>query len=220
MIRINLLPIKQDRKKEAIRNQLLLGGLAIVVELVIGAVYFMSVDSDVKQQRNVNDSLNTQITQIESSISEHNKILKDIEEFEKRQAAIDALVAARTGPVYVMLEISRILSRNGRPTINNEAYQALIKENPVRGYDEDWDYRRIWIQSFKEKDRNITIMGQGITHEDVAEFLRRLSLSEFFVSSELVSTSLAKPDVKLAGVEAKAVDQVVSFSVIGSVKYK
>jgi len=220
MIRINLLPIKHDRKKEATRNQLALGILVIIVELVIGIFIYMNMDSKVQEQKNLNGSLERQIAQIESEIAEHNKIIADIAEFEKRQAAIDGLVAARTGPVFVMLEISRILSRNGRPTINNDAYQALIKENPVRGYDEDWDYRRIWIKSFKEKDRNITILGQGITHEDVAEFLRRLSLSDFFVSSELVSTSLSKPDVAITGVNLKAVDQVVSFSVIGSVKYK
>ncbi|MCK9523398.1 MAG: PilN domain-containing protein [Proteobacteria bacterium] len=220
MIRINLLPIKQERKKEALRNQLIIGFLVVAVEVLILFIMFMGISDDIKAQKNENGSLDAQIKRIESSMAEHKEILKEIDEYIKRQEAIDALVAARTGPVNVMLEISRILSRSGKPTIHNDRYQALIKENPIRGYDEDWDFRRVWINTFREKDRNVTITGQGVSHEDVAEFLRRLNLSDFFVSSELVSTSLAVPKVKTSGLELKNMDKVVSFSLIGSVKYK
>jgi type IV pilus assembly protein PilN len=220
MIKINLLPIKQDRKKEAARNQVIIGCLVVAVELLVCFLFYMNISDDIKAQKNENGSLDSQIKRIESSMAEHKKILQEIDEYVKRQEAIDALVAGRTGPVNVMLEISRILSRSGRPTIHNDRYQALIKENPIRGFDEDWDYRRVWIGSFREKDRNVTIAGQGVSHEDVAEFLRRLSLSDFFVSSELVSTSLSNPSVKTSGMDLKNMDKVVSFSVIGSVKYK
>lgn len=220
MIRINLLPIKQDRRREAGRNQLLIGILILALEMVLGFVLYMDVASDVSEQQNKNNSLNTQVRQIESSIAGHDQIIKEIKEFEKRQEAIDNLMAARTGPVYVMLEISRILSKKGRPTIDNERYQTLIKNNPARGYDENWDYRRVWISAFRENDKNITIEGQGVTHEDVAEFLRRINLSDFFVSSELVSTKLVSPSIKSTDFSLKGSDKVVSFSIIGSVRYQ
>ncbi len=220
MIRINLLPIKHDRRKEAGRNHIIIGVLAIVVELVVAMALSFNVDSEISEQKNKNASVKADIERIKKTIAGHDQILKEIAEYEKRQAAIEELQAARTGPVHVMLEISRILSKGGRPTIDDEYYQEIIKKSPARGYDENWDYRRIWINSFDEKARHVTIRGQGVTHEDVAEFLRRINLSAFFVSSELVSTKLDAPAVPPEWLKARKADSVVSFTIVGDVRYR
>jgi Tfp pilus assembly protein PilN len=44
------------------------------------------------------------------------------------------------------------------------------------------------IESFKEADKNIQIQGAAKSNDDVAEFLRRLSLSVFFKDVHPVST--------------------------------
>jgi len=220
MIRINLLPIKQDRRKEAGRNQILFGMLVIILEVAIFAVLWLNTSSDVDAQRNANNAIKSQVDRIKQQVKDHKRILAEIEEFEKRQAAIDDLMSARTGPVFVMLELSKILSKDGRPHLDHDTYQQKIQENPALAYDENWDYRRLWLDSFHEQDRRVKLTGQGLTHEDVAEFLRRVNLSDFFVSSELLSTNLAKPTIKKPEFSVDDSNKVVHFNLEAVVRYK
>jgi hypothetical protein len=96
----------------------------------------------------------------------------------------------------------------------------MLKTDPTAGYEEGWDYRRLWIDEFSEVERQVKITGQGLTHEDVAEFLKRISLSDFFVSSKLISTDLSKPKLKLKTRSKKQADPVVHFRLEGEVRYR
>jgi type IV pilus assembly protein PilN len=220
MIKINLLPVKQDRRREAGRNQLLVGLLMIVVEIIVGALLYLGASTSLTEQKNANGSIQTQVDRIEKQVKDHQQILADIQEYEKRQEAIDNLEAARTGPAFLMLELSSITSKNGRPNIDHNKYQQMIQMNPTLAFDESWDFRRLWLDSFAEKDKIVKIAGQGVTHEDVAEFLRRLQLSSFFVSSELVSTNLAGPQVAIKDFKPDAADPVVHFVLQAAIRYK
>jgi type IV pilus assembly protein PilN len=220
MIKINLLPIKKDRRRESGRNQILIGVLLIVIELAVFGVFYYRSRSAVDLQRNANEQIQNQVQRIESQVKDHKAIIGEIEEYEKRQEAIENLQAARTGPVFVMLELSEILSKGGRPHLDNDRYQELVQKNPAAGFDENWDYRRIWVNTFSEKERRVKIAGQGLTHEDVAEFLRRLHLSDFFVTSELVSTTLAPPKIDKAGFAGKDARPVVHFALEAQVRYR
>ena len=151
MIRINLLPIKQDRRKEAARHQILLGVGAIIIEIAVFVALNIGVSAEIDVQRNLNSSVEAEVRRIKNQIKDHQAILDEIAEYERRQAAIEGLQEARTGPVYVMLELSTILSKAGRPNIDNIRYQELIRLDPTAGYDEDWDYRRLWLLEFAER---------------------------------------------------------------------
>jgi type IV pilus assembly protein PilN len=220
MIRINLLPIKQDRRREAGRNQVLIGLLVLILELACFVLLYFDADADVDEQRNANQTIQAKVKRIEKQVKDHQRILQEIEEYEKRQQAIESLQAARTGPVYVMLEISNVLSKGGRPHIDHDRYQGMIQTNPAAGYDENWDHRRLWIDTFQEKDRLVRITGQGMTHEDVAEFIRRVNLSDFFTSTELVSTNLDLPKITMEGFDQKSTDPLVHFVMTARVKYQ
>ena len=220
MIRINLLPVKQDRRKEAGRNQLAIGFAVVLLEVGICFMISMNLSSDIDAQKNKNNIVEAEVNRIKKEISDHQQILNEIREYEKRQAAIDGLQNARTGPVFVMLEMSNLVSKNGRPSIDNDKYQEMLRNDPAAGYDENWDYRRLWISEFKEKDREIVIKGQAMTHEDVAEFLRRINLSDFFVSNELISTDLAPPNLGKDKKSDTESEPVVHFELKGEVRYQ
>ena len=220
MIRINLLPIKQDRRREAARNQMILGGLVLAAELAACTILYINMSGSIEGQQNANSNIESEVRRLKAQVSDHQSILKEIDEFEKRQAAIEGLQEARTGPVYVMLELSKIMSKGGRPNIDNAKYQEAVRLDPTAGYDESWDYRGLWVTRFEEKNRKVTIKGQALTHEDVAEFLRRLNLSRFFVTVELISTNLARPDIRGATGKKYAKDAVVHFMVSGTVRYR
>jgi type IV pilus assembly protein PilN len=220
MIRINLLPVKQDRRREAARNQILLALVIIVVECVICGVVQMSINTDVDSQKNKNSAVQADVQRIKKQITDHKTILAEIKEFEKREDAINGLMKARTGPVHVMLELSNLLSRGGRPTIDNVKYQEMIQIDPTAGYDENWDYRRLWITEFSEKEKKLTLKGQALSHEDVAEFLRRVNLSDYFVSNELISTKLAPVDLKMETKDNLREEPVVHFELKSEIRYR
>ncbi len=220
MIRINLLPVKKDRRREAARNQVLLGVLILVAEVAGFAMWNMSLSAKVEGQRNENHTQSAAVEQLKKQVSDHDKILADIKEYEKRSEAIESLQSARSGPVFVMLELSRILSEGGRPHVDVEKYKEMVQLDPSAGYDESWDSRRVWLRSFDEDNREVKIDGVGLTHEDVAEFLRRIHLSEFFTEPRLVSTDLAKSSVKMENVTLGDADPVVHFEIKGRVRYR
>lgn len=220
MLRINLLPVKKERRRETGRNQLIFGFLVIVVELVAFTVIYLNTAAELNAQKNANNAILVQVDRIKKQVKDHKRILSEIEDYEKRQASIDDLQAARTGPVFVMLELSAILSKSGKPTFDHDKYQQLIQSNPSLALDDGWDSRMLWLETFKEKDRLVKLTGQGLTHEDVAEFLRRLNLSDFFVSSNLVSTNLAQPRIPSDNFDAKNADDVVHFVINGKVRYQ
>jgi type IV pilus assembly protein PilN len=219
MIRINLLPIKQDRRREAGRNQVIIAFGFLLLEALVCWVVHTNLAEKVKEQQNKNQNEQAEVDRIKKGIQDQAKILSEIAVYERRQGAIESLKDGRVGPVYVMLELSKLMSKGGRPQIDNVRYQEMIQTDPTTGYNPDWDFRRVWLSDFKEKERAIELQGQGLTHEDVAEFLRRVNLSDFFVKSELVSTDLKAASVKSARAAAVR-DLVVHFKLKGEVRYR
>ncbi len=220
MIRINLLPIKQDRRREAGRIQFYIGLVVLLVEALVCFWIHTNLGNKVDEQNNKNMSVKAEVNNIQRGIQDRKAIVAEIAKYEKRQAAIESLKDARVGPVFVMLELSKIISLGGGPQIDNTRYQEMLKTDPTAGYEEGWDYRRLWIDEFSENQRKVSITGQGLTHEDVAEFLKRISLSDFFVSSKLISTDLSKPTIKSKTLAKTVTDPVVHFKLEGEVRYR
>lgn len=219
MIRINLLPVRRDRKKEAVRNQALVGVLVLIVEAAVCFFFYSAADDKVAARANQNALKAAEVDKLAKEVADHGQILASIADFEKRQTAIDTLFAGRTGPTQVMLELTRLLSKGGRPNVDPDKYQELLRFDASAGYDEDWDYRRLWLDKFEEKDHVATIEGQAVTHEDVAEFLRRVNLSQFFEKTVLVSTELKAPTVKSTTLAVTTADPVVHFKFETEMRY-
>jgi Tfp pilus assembly protein PilN len=76
-----------------------------------------------------------------------------------------------------------------------------------------WDIRRLWLTQFSEEKHKCTIAGYGRSNEDVAEFLRRLNLSESFEKVTLQSTQFASNEAGRDGTAG------VKFALNCEVKY-
>ena len=109
------------------------------------------------------------------------------------------------------MELSRVLSAGRGPTVNPDVLEQMRRENPLAGYNPGWDIRRLWLESFQERSGDCQMSGKGKTNEDVAEFLRRLSLSEVFDDVTLVSTD--------SGKDAASGLPIVGFSLTCKVRY-
>lgn len=206
MIRINLIP----EAKRAARGSSSTGGSSgpwlagyaigvILWVVVLGVLYFMK-DTELQAQRSQNRTLEEQIQELRSQSQSLDEIQAELEQSYALESVVEELNKARTGPTRAMMELSRILSTGGGPTVDPQALEEMRRENPLAGFNRSWDVRRLWLTSFEEEGGACEMRGRGRTNEDVAEFLRRLALSELFDQVTLQRTE-AVQDSRIEGVD-------------------
>ena len=223
MIRINLLPT--DKKKRARRiapsalptGDLGLGtwaavyGGAIAIWLVVLGVLYFAQSGQLEAVNQENKTLEARRDEIQGKTKGLADVEGRLERSRRLEKVVQELERARRGPTRAVMELSKVLSSPGGPTINPAELERMREENPLAGFNESWDVRRLWISRFEEIERECKITGMGRSNEDVAEFLRRLTLSEIYESVTLQRTRAANdPDTGL---------QVVGFDITCKVKY-
>lgn len=215
MIRINLLPgARRITKGASAGNQqgwVIAYLVASAVMVVVLVFVYMGKSQTLNDQLAVNQGLSREISDLEAESANIEQVRADLERSRQLETVVTELQRARYGPTAVLMEISRILSVGGGPTVDPRRLEQIRQQNPTAGYTAGWDPRRLWITEFEEEDRECTIKGAGRTNEDVAEFLRRLTLSEQFAQVELVKTQ---------GVEDQATRQtIITFELTCRVIY-
>ncbi len=167
MIRINLLPVKATRKKEQLQKQLLVVILALVVTVGLCGAAYMYVTGEVEARQ-------VKIDQKRAEIAKLAKVIKEVQDFEKRQKALRAkldvleqLKASRVGPLYIL----------------NALYEALPE--------------KLWLTRFQEGGGRATISGIGVNEETVALFMKNLEASDYFDGVELkVTKQIVQDQIK------------------------
>lgn len=180
MIRINLLPVKATKKREQGQRQLLFGVVAFSLALVGVIVFHGAEVASINTLQAQNEATRAAIEKLKKELGDYDTLKAKVEELKRQKEAIKKLQANRTGPVWLMRELSDILTKGKGPSINKEAYEALIKKDPTMGFNANWETRRVWLLSYEEKSHQVKIKGAAKSDEDVAEFTKRLKLSPFF----------------------------------------
>jgi len=91
--------------------------------------------------------------------------------------------------VFALRELSEILTPGKGPTFDTVSYQEALMRDPNVGFNSTWDTKRAWLETFDEDSRRVRIKGAAKSVEDVAEFLKRMSLSVFFAEVTPESTT-------------------------------
>ena len=192
MIRINLLPTERKRRARRIAGApvatgdlspatwgLVYGGAVAVWLAVLGTLYFVQ-SSELDTVAEQNKTLEARRNELRGKTSGLSDVEARLEKSRRLEQVVQELERARRGPTRAVMELSKLLSSPGGPTINPEELERLRQDNPLAGYNESWDVRRLWLTRFEEVERECKIEGMGRSNEDVAEFLRRLTLSEVY----------------------------------------
>ncbi len=193
MVRINLLP---DRRGQAGRRtsavepgQLwLVAVLGAAVATIVACLFLEKMkESELAAILADNGVTQGQIDAIGKQMSDHPEITARLKELRDREDAIQKLESARTGPTSALLELSRLLTVDGRgPSTDRDKIEQLKRDNPSAVYNANWDPRRLWLTSYKEADRVVRMGGLARDGEDVSEFERRLKLSDYFGDVKLL----------------------------------
>jgi len=180
MIKINLLPVKAAKRREQGQRQLLFGAIVFTLALVGVIVFHTAQASKINDTRAQNQRTQADINRLKAEIGDYDLVKAQRDELIRQRDAIKRLQANRSGPVWMMRELSDIVTKGKGPTFNKEQYEEALKRDPQAAFNPNWEPKRVWLQAYEEKAHSVKIKGAAKSDEDVAEFLKRLKLSAFF----------------------------------------
>jgi len=160
MIRINLLPVREARRKADLQQQVALLGGALVASLVLAAAVHVTMKARVVSAQSRIAGLNKQIDSFKGQLAEVEAFRKKKADTEQKLAVIDRLDKSRSGPVHVLDE--------------------LATRSP----------ERLWITKLEAANGGIKLEGMSLDNEGIADFLTSMNDSDYFDGVELVSTEL------------------------------
>ena len=212
MIRINLIRTRKARRRDGGERALIVMGAAVLAALAVMAVFTLRAGTELDGLVRANNAIKDDIERLKADVGDYDKIRDQRQELLKQQKTIDALRTGRTGPLFVLRELSEILTPHKGPTFDRDSYEERLRRDPNVGFNSGWDPRRLWLDSYEEAQRKVKIRGAARTNEDVAEFLKRLQLSVFF--GDVTPESTTQVAEGAAGGGAKHVTFNVSARVV------
>ncbi|BEU95232.1 PilN domain-containing protein [Acidovorax sp. DW039] len=164
MILINLLPHREAARKR--RREAFQAALfaSFLMGLVIAGAIYWWLQMLISEQQEKNNFLKQEIAVLENQIKEIANIEDEIAALVARQKAVENLQSDRNTPVHLLNE--------------------LVKQLPDG----------VYISSFKQTDRSVTLQGMAQSNERVSELLRNLADSSPWISKpelqEIVSATV------------------------------
>jgi len=190
VIRINLLPTRKAKRQGAGQRQFLLMGLAILGAVGLVIVFHLNATNELENIQRDNTILQADVAKLKQELGDYDKVRGQREELLKQRKTIQSLEAGRTGPVYLLRELSEILSPGKGPTFDRVTYEETLRRDPNAGFS-NWEPKRAWLESYTEEKQRVKVRGSAKSNEDVAEFLKRLNSSVFFKDVNLDATAQA-----------------------------
>lgn len=205
MIRINLLPQARRSARGGGGGSSGGGGglpivwialyiLGFIGPVIVCGVFYWLGSSELREKNRINNDLRVAIAARERDSAQIDEVRAKLAESQQLEQIANDLTRARTGPTRALMEMSRILSEGGGPTIDPQRLDQIRRDNPLAGFNPGWDTRHLWLSEFVEDDRVCKIKGVGKTNEDVAELLARLALSDLFTDVTLDKTEATVDD--------------------------
>lgn len=161
MLQINLLPIRQLKKRARAQNQF--SGMIFLLFLVLAAL----VGTGYLQAQKISN-LNSEISALEkerdsysATLAEIAKLKKQREEFERKTEIIKKLKVDSSLTVRVLDEVAN--------RVDNE---------------------RMWLSSLHQQDNSLSLSGIALDNQTIAQFMDNLKASPFVQDVSLSNSSL------------------------------
>jgi len=145
MIRINLLPHREEKRKQRkiafFRMLALSGAMGFSILVAVGG--FVAARISAQDQRN--EFIKAENAKLDEQIKEIATLKQDIDALKARQQAVEDLQSDRNQPVYLMDE--------------------LVKQVP----------EGIYLRTFKQDNQRVVVSGYAQSNERVSEMLRNMN---------------------------------------------
>lgn len=189
MIRINLLPVKETQKQIKGRQQLLFFLALVVLEAAV--LFYFTQQKQVEVNKLVSDNKKREQSNDLKNPPNMEKLRATEKALQEQQVVLQQLSENQIGPVKMLNELSVMTT-----TVDDALVKVAID---ALGWNKDWDASRLWVDTFVEEERRVTINGYARSNNDVAEFYRRLNNSKHFAGFQLNVSEVVQVE-KLKGV--------------------
>lgn len=162
MIKINLLPVRASKKKETMRQQVVILVVALVGLLAVGVGAWIYLRSQIKSLEGEIASSQSELTTLKTKIGAIDNLKKLQADVKKKLDVLNRLRRDKSGPA------SRL--------------SALSESVP----------EKVWITKYNENGEKVTLSGGAISEDLIAVFMKSLQASGAFKNVELAVSEQAE----------------------------
>jgi type IV pilus assembly protein PilN len=156
MIRINLLPHREEKRKRREQQFLVLGGLTTLLGVVVAGAVWLYLDAQVAQQKQNVTFMKNEIAKLDKQIEEIRKIREETASLLAKKRVVESLQANRSEPVQLLDQLLRQLPEG------------------------------VYLRSIKQTGTKVNITGYAQSNARVSTLMRNLGASPYLENPELV----------------------------------
>jgi type IV pilus assembly protein PilN len=156
MIRINLLPHREEKRKRREQQFLVLGGLTTLLGVVVAGAVWLYLDAQVTQQKQNVTFMKNEIAKLDKQIEEIRKIREETASLLAKKRVVESLQANRSEPVQLLDQLLRQLPEG------------------------------VYLRSIKQTGTKVNITGYAQSNARVSTLMRNLGASPYLENPELI----------------------------------
>lgn len=156
MIRINLLPHREEKRKARQKQFAILAGLAAAFGLAVAGLLWVVFDAQIDNQKGRNKYLTDEIAKLDKQIDEIKRIREETASLLSKKQVVEGLQSNRSEPVYLLDQLLRQLPEG------------------------------LYLKSIKQTGAKISVTGYAQSNARVSAFMRNIEASPYLGNPNLI----------------------------------
>ena len=156
MIRINLLPHREEKRKARQKQFAMLSGLAAAIGLAVAGALWVIFDAQIENQTDRNKYLTAEIVKLDKQIDEIKRIRDETASLLSKKQVVEGLQSNRSEPVYLLDQLLRQLPEG------------------------------LYLKSIKQTGEKISVTGFAQSNARVSAFMRNIDASPYLGNPNLI----------------------------------
>jgi type IV pilus assembly protein PilN len=165
MIRVNLLPHREEKRKRRQQQFTVLAGIAALFALAVVAAVWVFLDQQVTQQQSNVAYMKAEIDKLEKQIEEIRKIREETASLLAKKQVVEGLQSNRSEPVQLLDQLLRQLPEG------------------------------VYLKAIKQTGPKVNVVGYAQSNARVSTLMRNLGASPYLENPELIEIkAVPSPD--------------------------
>ena len=156
MIRINLLPHREEKRKRRQQQFGVLAGISLAIGLLVAGAVWLYLDQQVTQQQQNVAYMKQEIDKLEKQIEEIRKIREETAALLAKKQVVESLQSNRSEPVQLLDQLLRQLPEG------------------------------VFLKAIKQTGPKVNVMGYAQSNARVSTLMRNLGASPYLENPELI----------------------------------
>jgi len=156
MIRINLLPHREEKRKLRRQQFIVLSALSAGLAVALTGLIWIAINTQIENQNGRNKYLKDEISKLDKQIDEISKIREETQSLLSKKQVVEGLQSYRSEPVYLLDQMLRQLPEG------------------------------LYIKTIKQTGIKINVTGYAQSNARVSAFMRNIQASPYLENPELV----------------------------------